>query len=459
MNALVTRLLTDAEALEARTAEITTRAATAPGCLTDAEQAELDQIAAEHQTLLARAQSLNEHDQRIATAAALRTQVTEPAAAGATVTRAGAGETLIGGARVTSEPAVYREGGEDNFLTDAWSAMVMRNSVAGERIDRNQRQVADVYRDVATSNISGLLLPQYLVDMVAPLRRARNPLAQICNRHPLPKKGTTCYISRITTGGSMGVVASEGAQVANGTDLDDTLLTIPLVTIAGRARANRLALDRGEGIEDLLLQDAALNYSTTQDSQIINGAGSSGEYKGIRNTSGVNAVTYTDASPTVAEMWPKLAKAVLSDTGETVFESATDVVMRPRRFAWMASALDGNGRPLVLPTPGMAQNPMATGNGLPTYGRTGYSIMGAEIHTDGNIPGTLGGGTEDIVLAVNRTELHLWDDPAAPLQLKFEDVNTLKVDIVLFGYSAFTCERYAAAHSIISGTGLVAPTF
>ena len=45
--------------------------------------------------------------------------------------------------------------------------------------------------------------------------------------------------------------------------------------------------------------------------------------------------------------------------------------------------------------------------------------------------------------------------------LTFEEVlsGTLQVRILVFGYYAFTFARYAKANSIISGAGLVTPTF
>lgn len=282
-NALLTRLLADAEAIESQIEGIITRAASSTeGTPTDAEQANVDALSAQHTDLITRAESLAEYDTRAAAAAALRATVADTPP----VTRSG--DPLVGGARVTSEPAIYRAGSDENFIVDAYRAVMLRDGQAGDRISRNQRQVLDmeIYRDVATANVSGLVLPQYLTDMVAPLRRARSPFADICTKHLLPKKGMTCYISRITTGGAMDVQAAEGDAVDNSPEMDDTLLSVPVRTIAGRQRATRQALDRGEGIDDLLIQDAALNYSTVLDDQLINGAGTSGTHLGLRNTVG-----------------------------------------------------------------------------------------------------------------------------------------------------------------------------
>jgi hypothetical protein len=48
------------------------------------------------------------------------------------------------------------------------------------------------------------------------------------------------------------------------------------------------------------------------------------------------------------------------------------------------------------------------------------------------------------------------------MMLNFEQPNaaSLGVLIVVYGYAAYTAERYGAVgHSMITGTGLVAPTF
>jgi hypothetical protein len=63
---------------------------------------------------------------------------------------------------------------------------------------------------------------------------------------------------------------------------------------------------------------------------------------------------------------------------------------------------------------------------------------------------------------VNGGESHLWEASGHPMMLNFEQPNaaSLGVLIVVYGYAAYTAERYGAVgHSMITGTGLVAPTF
>jgi hypothetical protein len=68
------------------------------------------------------------------------------------------------------------------------------------------------------------VVPQYLTDMYAPKVQAMRPFADICNKHDLPPDGMTVNISRITTGTSTALQATENVAVSE-TDIDDTLLT------------------------------------------------------------------------------------------------------------------------------------------------------------------------------------------------------------------------------------------
>ena len=57
--------------------------------------------------------------------------------------------------------------------------------------------------------------------------------------------------------------------------------------------------------------------------------------------------------------------------------------------------------------------------------------------------------------------MHLFEQPGSPFSLRFEatGASALTVKTVVYGYAAFTAERYPLAASIISGTGLAAPSF
>jgi HK97 family phage major capsid protein len=369
-----------------------------------------------------------------------------------------------GGAVVRNEARTYRPNGENDFIADAFRAQILGSYEARERIARHQQEEAVERRAVGTSAFSGLVVPQYLVDLVAPYARAGRPFLDGATvGHGLPDEGMTIYISRITTGSSTAVQSSENSAVSE-TNMDDTLLSVPVITVAGQQTVSRQSLERGTNIEQIVMGDLVRAWHTSLDSQAILGSGSSGQAKGIYTTldGGANEITYTDASPTVAELYPKLADAIQRVQAAT-FQQPTHWVMAPRRLAWFLSSLDGQNRPLVVPTANGPMNALSTGDGAVRYANSGYSLMGLPIITDGNVQLTLGSGTnEDVIYCVNGMESHLWEAPGHPMMLNFEQPNaaSLGVLIVVYGYAAYTAERYGAVgHSMITGTGLAAPSF
>lgn len=369
-----------------------------------------------------------------------------------------------GGAIVKNEARTYRPGGEHNFIADAFRSQVLGAYDARERIARHQNEEAIERRAVGTGAFSGLVIPQYLVDLVAPYARAGRPfLDGATTGHGLPAEGMTLYISRITTGTSTAVQTSENSSVSE-TNMDDTSLSIPVITIAGQQTVSRQALERGTNIESIVMGDLVKAWHTSLDAQAISGSGSSGQAKGIYTTidGGANEITYTDASPTVAEIYPKLADAIQRVQTQT-FMQPTNWVMHPRRLAWFLSGVDGQNRPLVVPTANGPMNAVSTGEGAVRYANSGYSLLGLPIITDGSVQTNLGAGTnEDAIYCVNANESHLWEATGHPMMLNFDQPNaaSLGVLVVVYGYAAYTAERYGAVgHSMITGTGLAAPSF
>ena len=85
------------------------------------------------------------------------------------------------------------------------------------------------------------------------------------------------------------------------------------------------------------------------------------------------------------------------------------------------------------------------------------------MYTDATIATNLGGGTnQDTIYIGNSQELHLWEQGSGePMMLRFEQPKAAELDItmIVYGYSAFTADRYPNAFALVGGTGLVTPTF
>jgi len=266
-------------------------------------------------------------------------------------------------------------------------------------------------------------------------------------------------ISRITTGSAAAEQASQNSAVQE-TNMDDTLLTVNVDTVAGQQDVSRQALERGGqpgfSLENIIFQDLVSAYYTKLDNLMINGSGSSGQPLGISQVSGINSTTYTDASPTVAELYPKLADAV-QEINSNRFAPATAILMHPRRWGFLTAGVDTTNRPLVLPAGNNPDNAAGIGDAA-AYGQVVGSVMGLPVITDANIRTDLG-TNEDAIYIVKADDMILFEDGL--FQLKFEETNagSLTTKMVVYGYSAFASGRYPAGISAITGTGLIAPTF
>jgi len=351
---------------------------------------------------------------------------------------------------VKSEARTYTERSENSFLSDAFSAQFNNDFEARERLARHMNEERIERREVTSSNFSGLIVPQYLTDLAAPYARAGRPTADIARKHQLPPAGLTLSISKVTTG-SATAVQTEGDAVQE-TDMDDTKLDITVQTIAGQQNVTRQAIERGTGIDALVMADLVSAYHTNLNTLVV---------AELFSSAG-QAVTYTDASPTVAEIYPKLLDGI-QKVQTTFFAGPNVIIMHPRRLAWILAALDSSNRPLAVPTPNGPMNALSVGSGAVQYGNSGYSIAGLPVVTDATIATNKGAGTnQDTIYIGNAQELHLWEDGnGQPMMLRFEQprVSELDVTIVVYGYAAYTANRYPNAWAQVNGTGLVTPTF
>ncbi len=367
-------------------------------------------------------------------------------------------------ARVTSEERTYTP------QSDRSGAMFLRDVIAGqfgydfEARDRLARHMAEERVEraeylkrgaVGTSAFAGLTVPQYLTDLVAPNAKAGRPLADVCRKHDLPADGMTVTLSKITTGTTADEQSSQNSGVTE-SSIDDTALTLDVLTVENWQSVSRQVAERSTGALDVTVDDLIRGYHTKVDSVLINNAS-------VGLTVVANSITYTDTNPTAAELYPKLLEG-LSGVEAALLDQAADgsiVVMHSRRWYWLQSQVSSTwpflGQPGINAQQGGA-------NYAELYGRGYRGILpnGTPVIVDNNIATTYGASTnQDEVYIVNAAECHLWEDSAAPMFIRADQAGAsdLKIPLVVYGYMAFTFNRYANAMQKISGTGLVTPSF
>jgi hypothetical protein len=365
--------------------------------------------------------------------------------------------------RVGTEERTYRKDTDRHgkqFLMDISRQFLFQDVEASSRLSRHMQEerierAEYMQRAVGTGAFAGLTVPQYLTELYAPATAALRPFADVCNRHELPDSGMSVNISRITTSSDAGVQSAENAAVTE-QNMDDTLLTVNVQTSAGQQTVSRQAIDRGTGIEDVTMQDLFNRVATTLDKTLLTQA-----TNGLTNVA--QSTAYTDASPTGAELYPKILGAAAGvEANLLAMGRPTHAVMHSRRWYWLSSQMSAVW-PLINWS-GMPVQTIGTADSASSYnsGPRGVLPCGLEVVVDNNIATNLGAGTnEDELYVVPASECHLWEDPNAPLFIRAEQpaAASLGVLLVAYSYFAYTFGRYSNGTQKVSGTGLVTPTF
>ena len=364
-------------------------------------------------------------------------------------------DAAVAPAVVKSEARTYSPKAETSFIADAYAAQFTNDFAAKDRLARHMNEEKIERRDVTSANFAGLVVPQFLTELAAPFARAGRPFLDVARKHQLPDSGLVISISKVTTG-SATAVQTEGAAVQE-TNMDDTKLDVSVVTVAGQQNVSRQSLERGTNIDSLVMADLVSAYHTNLDSLFVTTSATS-----LTNTI-TQVVTFTDGSPTVAELYPKIVDAV-QRIQTNFFGGPNFILMHPRRLAFILAAVDTQNRPLAVPVPNFNGQPaFASGNGAPVYGNSGYTMLGLPIITDANVITTNGvGNNEDVIIVGNTQEAHLFEQGGGePMMLRFEQPKAAELDVtmIVYGYSAFTANRYPNAFALVGGTGLVTPTF
>lgn len=371
--------------------------------------------------------------------------------------------------------------GGTSFFVDSYRAQFKNDYAARERLERHSREAVLEHesRAVSSDGVGGLLIPQYLTSLlVLPTRKGRVTANQATGL-ALPTDGMTLSIPRWTSGTTVTSQDGENTVVSNTDLVDDTDLLVYVRTIAGEQDISRQTLERGTpGVDAIVYADLVEAYQAQIGNQVINGSGANGTHLGIRNTAGIPNSSAFGAAVSAALFYRKIAGAIASVSGgeraanEAPLE-ANLITMHPRRWGWLTSLTDNDGRPLVNTTYngpanvlGMNLNPGVQSLDAANGDRVVGQIHGLPVVTDSQLPTNVGTNSEDIVLVSDKSKMLLWEEgDGTPREIQYDQVGASKLQIKLqvYGYSAFTAGRRTGATAIIggmdtaAGSGLIAP--
>lgn len=368
-----------------------------------------------------------------------------------------------GNTRMTTtvnEPGPYRPDGEHSWFGDMYAAR-SGDYAAADRLRRSSEA-----RGVTTGAGSGaaFIPPKYLVDQWIQLARPGRPTADLLAPMPMPTGTNTVSIPKIATGSSVASQATELTGISQ-TDITSSSVTAPVITLAGQQVVSVQELEMSPGaIDQVVMSDLAAQYGQVLDSQVLNGAGTGNTLKGLLNQTGITSLTWTAATPAVTGangLWGNLAN-LISQIHAARFAPPTAIIMAPRRWAWIAAATDNQFRPLVNPE-ASGVNVYGTNGAVVSEGYVG-KIMGVPVYTDASIPTNLGAGTnQDAIIVLRASDVMLWEGVAGGTEPRIEAfeqpfAGSLGVLFRVYSFAAMAL-RFPASVGVITGTGLVAPSF
>lgn len=254
-------------------------------------------------------------------------------------------------------------------------------------------------------------------------------------------------------GGTAAAEQTEAAAVQN-TAMTTSSVSGAVTTMAGQQIFSMQLLDQSPiNFDQVVFQDMLADLAKQIDVYVLNKASI-----GILNVSSISSVAYTDASPTVPEIYPKLADGI-QRVATNRFLPAQAILMHPTRWAWFLAALDSSNRPLVVPNPQGPNNAFAGMTDVRAEGSVG-SVLGLPVYADANVPTNLGGGTnQDPIIIARWDDLFLYEGALRTRVLFETDAATLQVRLQVWEYFAFIGSRYPKSISVVNGTGTIAATF
>ena len=358
---------------------------------------------------------------------------------------------------VISNEQVYRpDRPERSYFRDLYLSKTKGDREATDRLSGH----ALATRDINTTDTSGgdFVPPAYLVNEYIAKARAGRITADLCSKFALPGGTDSINFPAITTGTANAAQASQNSALQE-TNLVTATVTAPVTTIGGIQDVSVQLVEQSPiAFDQVIFADLAASHAQAVGNAVINGTGGSGTLEGFVNADTVNTITYTDASPTAAETVAKIADGI-QQVATSRFLPADAIVMHPRRWYALASGGDGSQRPLVVPT-AQAQNTFGTSGDVVAEGPAG-NILGLPVYLDPNIATNTGAGTnQDIIIISRFADAYLFE--GTPKAEVFRETLSAEATVRfrLYNFVAFTAERYVGVNtSIVSGTGLVSPSF
>lgn len=371
------------------------------------------------------------------------------------------------------EPLVYGRNEQRSYFADMASAQITKDTAAGERLDHHRRQMAALptetrvhpnaeveYRlNPTTETGKGLEFapPLWLNELFATAPRAGEIIQRLVrergNEFLMPKGAASINLPRITKGTVVNDVTS-GAVVDN-QDVETATVKAQALIYSGQSDWSLQSLEqspKGAHLDWAMFKDMAESLDAELEMDLVAGRGEAfNEALGLLNITGINGVTWTEATPKVEKAFPPLAEA-MAKVGVNRDMPPDAWLLTSSRLAWLAMSEESPQRPLILTDNVGDDWPLASMAGVGIYLDEAITRKWSQANK------TSGGGTEEPMFSVRSNDFLLWH--SAPTTAVYEEVlsGTLQVRFMLYRTTASMLHRYPSGISAVTGTGTIPVT-
>ncbi len=377
------------------------------------------------------------------------------------------GEQRNGVAHVTDAPVYVPDGGTGHSYFKDLALRSEGDRDATDRLVRNSKATADEQRAIGNTNATGgsggeFAPPTWLVDEWINLLRPGRVTADLFKKNPVPPGTPSISIPKLLTGTAVAVQSTQNTIVAQ-SDLTTGFVSTGFATIAGKEVVSQQLLDQSAvSMDRVISDDLAAAYNAFFGTQIILGAGTGANNNSVLNGL-INAPVLAAnqavlaATPTATTFYSK-ATGMLASFVTNRFAQPEVWIMHPRRWYWLMSLFDSQGRPLVVPAD-VAMNPIAVNGSVGVQGAVGQ-FLGLPVVIDPNIPTNLGVGTnQDTVFLLRTSDLWLYESTPQAESFRAPYAESLGVLFRLFNYAGTIMNRLGSSIATMNGAGLVPPAF
>jgi HK97 family phage prohead protease/HK97 family phage major capsid protein len=294
--------------------------------------------------------------------------------------------------------------------------------------DHDSQTVVRAALDTQTTTTDGGMIPVPLLREVIALVDNQRPFINAIDRQPLPASGMSFRIPKVTSEVSVAKQATQATELdSTEGDIDD--ITVNVETFGGANKVSRQLIERSDpSYFDELLRQLARRYAIATDAAAVaamkaadagsEGANADGIYgaiiKGITDSYGIMRF-----SPDTLMVNP-------GGTGDVTWEK-------------LLKAVDSEDRPLYA-----AANPSNT-PGLVSQGTTNGTVAGLRLVVNPNMT------TNEEAAIFPSAFATFYESAGAPVRVELSHVDTLTVDVGVYGYTALALKFPTAAREITVG--------